>query len=169
MTLSVSEQMKIFLVMLLTGAASGLLFDFFRAIRRVFGYEKRITGTLDLIFWIICAAGVFSVSYYVNNADFRWYEFFAVAAGAVIYFFALSAVFLAVMTWIVRILMKIFLLFLKILLTPLRFLYKIFKGIYGFVSKKAAGPKRKAAQFLKRLLRYQKKQIKKVFLFWKKT
>ena len=169
MTLPVSEQMRIFLTMLLTGAAGGVLFDFFRAVRRAMGYDKKITDALDILFWIIFTAAMFAINFDINNGRLRWYEFFAAGLGAIVYFFTVSPLVRTVLLWIVTLIIKIIILFCKIILTPLLFLYKIIMRLCRFTARKAKRPCRGLNRIFRNFYIRILRKIKKAFLFWKKT
>ncbi len=49
----INEQVKLFFIFIINGLIIGLLFDFFRILRKSFNTKDLITYIQDIIFWII--------------------------------------------------------------------------------------------------------------------
>lgn len=138
MEVSVSNQLYVFLVMVAAGAAAGAIFDIFRIIRRTFRTGMLTTSLSDILFWLLISAGMFLVMFAVNNAQMRWFEAIGILLGGVVYFLALSRLFMKVIGAVFGFVVKIFLFILKIVLTPLAFLYKMIKRPFVWVLTKTA-------------------------------
>lgn len=138
MEVSVSNQLYVFLVMVAAGAAAGAVFDIFRIIRRTFRTGMLTTSLSDILFWLLISAGMFLVMFAVNNAQMRWFEAIGILLGGVVYFLALSRLFMKVIGAVFGFVVKIFLFILKIVLTPLAFLYKMIKRPFVWVFTKTA-------------------------------
>ena len=130
MEFSVTHEAYVFLCSALAGVFISIIHDIFCAVRKKCADFGMFNDIQDIIFWIIAAIVMFAVVFFANNGEIRWYEFFGVILGAVLYIFTLSRTFLAAFEFILEIFSKIFKFFFKLLLTPLIFLYNIvFKGI----------------------------------------
>lgn len=79
-------QAQAFLAMMLAGAVLGAGYDVLALVRR--GLSLRAVGTAiaDLLFGILCAAGITLCALALRTDPFRWYAFAGVAAGMAIYF-----------------------------------------------------------------------------------
>lgn len=136
MEISVSEQLYVFLTMVLTGAGAGMLFDLFRVIRASFHTRALSVNLFDLLYWLVMSISVFLILFMVNNGELRWYEVIGLVLGCVIYFLSLSALFQRVIKTLLRFFAKIFLTIFKIVLTPAVFLYKMIKRpLFWVISK----------------------------------
>ena len=112
-----AREVWILQMMCAAGAGAGLLFDLLRAVRRFFRTNAAAAVT-DVLYWVLCAGLVWYAVMALNSGEIRAYELFGLIWGAALYFLLLSR-------YVLRIFIGIFQLFLKILLTPARFLYKI--------------------------------------------
>lgn len=133
MEISVSGQLYAFGMMLLGGAASGILSDVFMLLRLQMGHRRITIGLADLAMWVMLAVGVFLLNLHVNDGQLRWHSFLGLFLGALIYFLTISRLVRLILGWIFGVLKKILLLILKIVLTIAAFLYKIICGIFSFV------------------------------------
>lgn len=115
----VVEQVYIFLSSVLIGAIMGVIFDFFRALRRN-GKTKNIVVYLqDIIFWIIVAIIIITSSFFLNNGELRGYMLIGYLLGALLYMLILSnyikSIFIIIMDFFERGIKLIFKPFYKIL------------------------------------------------------
>lgn len=157
--------------MLLCGIAGGLLFDFFRAIRKVVSMNGLWVGICDLLFWLLCTAAVFFSARLTNQGELRWYEFIGVFLGIALYFLLFGSVVVQGMAALLRAAVKAVLFLFRLLLIPVRLL----RRPVLFLGKKAA-PLRKRILFgwsvWKQKCLFSRKQLKKIlktpkiFLFW---
>ena len=139
---SISNEVYVFLGMVCLGACQGLLFDVFRIFRRVAKPGVVAVNVSDFLFWAASAVLITGGFLFFNNGQMRWYVFLGLFLGAVFYFLLLSKHIIWGAVKIIAGFLGIFHIFLKILLTPLVFLYKIsivplfaiFKRICGKVA-----------------------------------
>ena len=115
----VVEQVYIFLSSVLIGAIMGVIFDFFRALRRN-GKTKNIVVYLqDIIFLIIVAIIIITSSFFLNNGELRGYMLIGYLLGALLYMLILSnyikSIFIIIMDFFERGIKLIFKPFYKIL------------------------------------------------------
>lgn len=125
MGICVAEEVYIFFVMAILGALSGVIFDFFRAVRKKIRLSAVFVGVSDFIFLISVTAVMLYGFIYFNNGTLRWYEFLAIILGIGIYFLVFSKAVIYVFVKIIEFFSLIISYILKILLTPIKFLYKI--------------------------------------------
>lgn len=130
MWLPVTHDLTVFAAMLACAGVIGVLFDAVRTIRIMTGAGRVITDITDALFVLSGGAAVIYVLIKFNDGVLRLYELIGVLLGGAIYFFVLSRAVRTVMELIFKILRKIIVLFLKIVLTPPRFLYKILLRLY---------------------------------------
>ncbi|NLC19960.1 MAG: spore cortex biosynthesis protein YabQ [Clostridiales bacterium] len=90
MLMSTANQAYVFLSTVYTGMILGLIYDLNRTIRRIFKPGRWLVGVLDLLFWLIAAAIVFTVLYFANNGEIRLYNFIGLAIGWSLYLLTIS-------------------------------------------------------------------------------
>ena len=122
------NQAYLFIVFSLTGVIIGLLFDFFRILRRSFKTSNIITYFEDVLFWIL--TGVLSLYniWYFNNGEIRIYMFLGIIMGVLIYMLTLSNI-------IISLLSKILILIVKVLELPFKTLFSIFHKFFTVIMK----------------------------------
>lgn len=143
MEVRITNELYVFLCTVLAGISIGVVYDLFRVVRGRVKVSGLFTDIQDILFWVISTGIVFFVVFTTNNGKVRWYEFFGVILGMVFYFSALSRIFRRILNWILDIIVKIFFLCFKIVLTPLLFLYNIiskpilyFMGVFRRIGRK---------------------------------
>lgn len=151
MEVSGANQLYVFGIMIICGAAGGAVFDLFRAVRKSFGANMLTTSLGDILFWFIISAGITAVIFSVNSGQIRWFEIIGIALGGILYFLLLSSLVMSVMGFVFKIFIKIFSTILKFVLTPIFFLYKMIKRPFCWLIKKAS--------------RFLKKSIKRASVF----
>lgn len=113
MGISIASEARIFYLSILYGIAVAIIFDLFRAFRRLVKGSTTAVGVQDVAFWVILAAVVFTCIDRVNDGEPRWYIFAGILLGAVLYLLTLSK-------WLIKVFEKIFL----IIYTVFKFLCK---------------------------------------------
>lgn len=119
------NQAYLFLVFSLTGVAIGILFDFFRILRRSIKTSNLATYIQDILFWILTGIIVLYSIWYFNNGELRIFVFLGLIIGLLIYMTTLSSI-------IVKIFTKLLVILINILKVP-------FKMIYSLISKIITG------------------------------
>ena len=119
------NQAYLFLVFSLTGVAIGILFDFFRILRRSIKTSNLVTYIQDILFWILTGIIVLYSIWYFNNGELRIFVFLVLIIGLLIYMTTLSSI-------IVKIFTKLLVILINILKVP-------FKMIYSLISKIITG------------------------------
>lgn len=122
------NQAYLFIVFSLTGVVIGLLFDFFRILRRSFKTSNIITYFEDVLFWILTGVLILYNIWYFNNGEIRIYMFLGIIMGVLIYMLTLSNI-------IISLLSKILILIVKVLELPFKTLFSIFHKFFTVIMK----------------------------------
>lgn len=140
------NQAYLFLVFSLTGVTIGILFDFFRILRRSIKTSNIVTYIQDILFWILTGIIVLYNIWYFNNGELRIFVFLGLIIGILIYMTTLSNI-------VVKIFTKILVFLINILKMPLKvickLLNKIITGITIFFNKITKKLKIKKGNFVK--------------------
>lgn len=120
------NQAYIFLIFTIEGIIIGLLFDFFRILRKSFKTSNILTYIEDILFWTISGIIMMYTIYIYCNGEIRWYMFVGIGIGATVYILTVSK-------YIVKVTVKIINLFKKITIIIL----KPFKQIINFTKNNA--------------------------------
>ena len=122
----VQNQAYLFLVFSLTGVVIGILFYFFRILRRSIKTSNIVTYIQDILFWILAGIIVLHSIWYFNNGELRIYVLLGISIGVLLYMTTLSniviKVFTTITTFIISILkvpFKVINLFIKKIITVL--------------------------------------------------
>lgn len=126
----ISNQAILFFIFIIIGIIIGLLFDFFRILRKTFETNDIVTYIEDFIFWILTGAIILYSIFTFNNGEIRLFMFLGIIIGLTIYILCLS-------NHVIKINVLIFTFFkntisriLHIILIPFTFLVKGFKKIF---------------------------------------
>lgn len=128
----VQNQAYLFLVFSLTGVVIGILFDFFRILRRTIKTGNIATYIQDILFWILTGILILYNIWYFNNGEIRVYMFLGIIIGTLIYMSTLSNIFVKLFTKILSTIIKILELPFK---TIISFFRKIITSILAIFSK----------------------------------
>ena len=129
----VTNQAYLFFIFILNGIIIGILFDFFRILRKTFKTTDFVTYIEDLLFWILTG---FSIIYFIftfNNGEIRLFMFLGIALGIFIYMFLFSSYFIKINVIIIKFLKKIIGKIFKIIFIPIKFIKKIFFKPISFI------------------------------------
>ncbi len=124
MKISISAQAAVFLQMALLGLFEGVLYTFFRCLRKK--TKKRIfAGVLDFSFWILALLLFLLGLYQIHSGAIRAYVILGAALGILLYFLSLYRIVCTILDGVLDVIFKIFKIFFKILLTPGQLLYTL--------------------------------------------
>lgn len=112
------NQAYLFLVFSLTGIIIGIIFDFFRILRKSFKTSNIITYIEDIIFWILTGFIILYAIWFFNDGEIRTYIFLGIIMGVLVYMVTLSSLIIKLFTKILTIIKQIFINIFK------KFLYK---------------------------------------------
>ena len=131
-----SFELFAFLSFFICGVCVSMLFDFFRALRKVIKMNNPTVHITDCFFWI----GALGIScfcvFFLNDGLLRTFVIISFLLGIVLYFFTLSRLFFMLFLKIIEIICHFINLFFKILLTPLKFSYKIIVVCFSRIKNK---------------------------------
>lgn len=135
------NQAYLFLVFSLTGVTIGVLFDFFRILRRTIKTSNIITYIEDVLFWILTGLLILYNIWYFNNGEIRIYMFLAIILGILIYMSTISNILIKVFSKILQIIIKILDLPFKTIIAIFRKIITILIEIFARITKKFANKK----------------------------
>ncbi len=126
------DQAYLFLVFSLTGVLIGILFDFFRILRRSVKTPNIITYIQDVLFWVLTGILILYNIWYFNNGEIRLYMFLGIIMGVLVYITTLSNIIIRIFTKLLKSIIKIVELPFKSIISTFR---KIFSVILLFFTK----------------------------------
>ena len=118
----VQDQAYLFLVFSLTGVAIGVLFDFFRILRKTIKTANIITYIEDILFWVLTGILILYNIWYFNNGEIRVYMFLGIILGVLIYISTLSNI-------VVKLFTRILGTIIKVLELPFKTIIAVFRKI----------------------------------------
>lgn len=116
------SQEQIFILFFIIGLIIGIIFDFFRAIRRNFKSSDFITLLEDIAFLVLTSFLIIFSIIRINGGEVRFYLFLGIFFGILIYSLTISNLCVIIFNIIVK-------LCKKILQIPILILRKIIQGI----------------------------------------
>ena len=125
MRVNPSKELLIFLSFFICGALCAAIFDFFRAIRKNIKMNTAFVLISDVLFWILVTSISAFCVFFINGGLLRTFVICAFIIGVILYFFTFGRIIFPLFCKIIGIICHFIDLFLKILLTPLKFSYKI--------------------------------------------
>lgn len=88
------NQLYTIFIFMLYGISIGIIFDFFRAQRKVIKTNDIITYIQDILFCLISGSGLFFIIFKFTNGEIRMYMIFGGMLGIIMYFNVLSQSFI---------------------------------------------------------------------------
>ena len=135
------NQAYLFLVFSLTGVVIGVLFDFFRILRRTIKTSNIITYIEDVLFWILTGLLVLYNIWYFNNGEIRIFMFLAIILGVLIYMSTLSNILIKIFTKILQAIIKVLELPFKTTLAIFRKIITAISQLFSKITKNFANKK----------------------------
>lgn len=126
----VTNQAYLFLIFIVNGIIIGILFDFFRILRRTFKTSDMITYAEDLLFWILTGIIILYSIFIFNNGEIRLFIFLAIAMGILTYILLFSSYVIKVNVAIINFFKKIIINIFNFLSIPFKYFYKIIRKIF---------------------------------------
>ena len=120
----------LFLIFVLNGIIIGLIFDFFRILRKSFKTSNFITYIEDILFWVLTGLLLIYSIFKFNNGEIRLFMLFGVFMGCVIYMLLISSFFIRINVKIISILKKITKNIIIIINIPISLIKKISKKVF---------------------------------------
>ena len=126
----IENQAYLFGIFVINGILIGLLFDFFRILRKSFKTNDFITYVEDIVFWILTGIILLYSIFLFNNGEIRLFMFIAVLLGLIIYMLSISTYIIKVNVKIINFFKTIILKIISIILIPFKYIVKIFRKIF---------------------------------------
>ena len=124
------NQSNLFLIFIINGIIIGLLFDFFRILRRSFKTSDIATYIQDILFWILTGFILLYSIFTFNNGQIRSFMFLAVIIGIIIYMLFASSYIIKLNVTIINFFKEIIKKILNIILIPFKFIYHLLRKIF---------------------------------------
>ena len=125
----VTDQALLFFIFIVNGIIIGLLFDFFRILRRSFKTKDFITYIEDILFWVLTGLLLLYSIFTFNNGEIRLYMFIGAILGCIIYMLSISNFIVKINTKIIISLKNILSKIINIIFIPFKFIIKFFRNI----------------------------------------
>ena len=137
----INNQAFLFLVFLLNGVFIGLIFDFFRILRKSFKTTNIITYIQDILFWILTGISIIFCMYKFSDGEMRFFMLLGMILGFCIYLLTFSQFIIKISVCIIKYVKIIIKTTIKIIISPLNMIYKlfyklIFNPIHIFIIKR---------------------------------
>ena len=126
----VTNQAYLFLIFIANGVIIGILFDFFRILRKSFKTSDIITYIEDLIFWILTGIIILYSIFTFNNGEIRLFMFLAIAIGVIAYMLLLSSYIIKINVTIIKFLKNLIIKTFRFISMPFKVIYKITKKVF---------------------------------------
>lgn len=101
------NQVYLFGIFILNGLLIGLIFDFFRILRKCFKTKNWVTYIQDISFWIITGLIILYSIFKFNNGELRGYIFIGILLGISLYILIFSKTFIKVNLLIINFIKKV--------------------------------------------------------------
>ena len=124
----INNQAVIFLIFSLNGVIIGLIFDFFRILRKSVKTSNLMTSIQDIIFWIITGISVIFFMYSFSDGTIRLYMFIGLILGFFIYILAISQYIIKIFVYIIKTVKTILNSIIKFITYPLKKIITFFKN-----------------------------------------
>lgn len=132
----VENQAYLFLVFSLTGVVLGVLFDFFRVLRKTFKTGDFVTYIEDILYWILAGIIILYNIWFFNDGEIRVFMSLGILMGAIIYCLTLSPIFIKIDYFFMKKIKGVFTLLYNILKIPIEFMINLLKKIKNIVNFK---------------------------------
>ena len=122
----ITNQAYLFLIFTIDGIIIGLLFDFFRILRKIIKTNNVFTYLEDFIFWILTGIIILYSIYYFNNGEIRIYMFIGIILGILSYILTVSKYIISFFVSITELIIKI----INYIISPIKIIINIIKKIF---------------------------------------
>ena len=123
-------QLQLFFIFLINGLLIGLLFDFFRILRKAIKTADFITYIEDTLFWILTGFIILYSIFTYNNGEIRLFMFLAIILGILVYLAFISKIILSISLGIIDVVKKILGTVFHIIKIPFCFFIKWIKKLF---------------------------------------
>ena len=126
----INTQLYLFLIFIINGFIIGLLFDFFRILRKAIKTSDFITYIEDSLFWILTGCIILYSIFVYNNGEIRLFMFVAIIIGILLYITLISKFILKFSLNIINFFKKIFSIIFAIFKIPFNICIKLIRKIF---------------------------------------
>ena len=126
----IENQAYLFGIFIINGILIGLLFDFFRILRKSFKTNDFITYIEDVLFWILTGIILIYSIFVFNNGEIRLFMFLAVILGIIIYILSISSYIIKINVKIINYFKIIIIKAFKIISIPFTYIIKILRKLF---------------------------------------
>ena len=126
----ITNQAHLFLIFCINGIIIGLLFDFFRILRRSFKTHDIVTYIQDVLFWILTGFILLYSIFTFNNGEIRVFMFLGVALGIIFYMLCISSYIIKVNVAIINFFKNIIIKIFNIISIPFKAIYNLIRKIF---------------------------------------
>ncbi len=99
----ITNQAYLFLIFTLDGFIIGLIFDFFRILRKSFKTPNLVTYIEDILFWILTGFLILYSIFIFNNGEIRFFMLLGISIGIALYMLTLSNYLIKITVFIINI------------------------------------------------------------------
>lgn len=135
--ISIVEQTRLFLLSCGTGFLLGILYEVFRLLRMMFSAKKGSIFFFDIGYCLLATFVSFVFILTANRGAVRWYIIFGIAAGWVIYYFALGGVAVRFSKFITRCIKNTMKFSGRMIIAPFKVIWRFFHNISDKLVKTA--------------------------------
>lgn len=133
------NQAYLFLIFTIDGFLIGLIFDFFRILRKEFKTSNIVTYIEDILFWILTGLIVLISMILFSNGTIRFYMLIGIIIGFITYILTLSKLLIKMSVFIIDKIKGTIKFIFSIIFYPIKiiyeFLYKIVKKLCNLLFK----------------------------------
>ena len=144
------NQAYLFLTFTVNSVIIGLIFDFFRILRKSFKTKNLIIYFEDILFWILSGISTILFMYYFSDGSIRLYMFLGLSLGFIIYMLLISNIIMKIFIPIISFFKTIVNYIIHIFVIPFNFTYKVIFKFINFLYTK-----------IRIIMKKQPKKIKK--------
>ena len=126
----ITNQAYLFLIFIANGILIGVIFDFFRILRKSFKTADIITYIEDILFWILTGAIILYSIFVFSNGEIRFFMFIGILIGTIIYMLVASKYIIKVNVSIITFTKKVIKRIIKIIYIPLKITLKLIRKIF---------------------------------------
>lgn len=126
----ITNQSYLFLIFCINGIIIGLLFDFFRILRRSFKTHDIVTYIQDVLFWILTGVILLYSIFTFNNGEIRLFMFLGIALGIIFYMLCISSYIIKINVTIINFFKNIIIKIFNIISIPFKAVYNLIRKIF---------------------------------------
>ncbi len=135
MILPTLTQLYYFILVIISGVFTGVMFDIYRICRGLDSPKRVLTAVSDTLFWILAGLIIFLFFLYTNHANFGYYTFVGLFIGLYLYLKYLSRPFTKMLNIIIYYSGKILRVMIVILIYPFKLFYYRVKHLSRLLKK----------------------------------